>query len=84
MAGPAGYREGNKILYSAREDGRYKLFIYDLQNKTNKRLTDPPPPSSDARATVSTDGKKIVFNRQTDGIKNTIGIYMLHLNQEGG
>jgi len=75
---------GNKILYSAREDGRYKLFIYDLQNKTNKRLTDPPPPSYDARATVSTDGKKIVFNRQIDGIKNTIGIYILHLNQEGG
>jgi TolB protein len=70
---------GNKILYSAREDGRYKLFIYDLQYKTNKRLTDPPSPSYDARASISSDGKKIVFNRQTDGPKNTIGIYVLNL-----
>ena len=70
---------GNKILYSAREDGRYKLFVYDLQHKTNTRLTDPPAPSYDARASISSDGKKIVFNRQTDGPKNTIGIYVLNL-----
>jgi len=70
---------GNTILYSAREDGRYKLFIYDLKQKTNTRLTDPPSPSYDARASISGDGKKIVFNRQTDGPKNTIGIYVLNL-----
>ncbi len=76
---PCWFPEGNKILYSAREDGRYKLFIYDLRSKTNIRLTDPPSPSYDARACISADGKKIVFNRQTDGAKNTIGIYVLHL-----
>ncbi|HEY6976469.1 MAG TPA: DPP IV N-terminal domain-containing protein [Chitinophagaceae bacterium] len=81
---PCWLPEGNKILYSAREDGRYKLFIYDLQDNTTRRLTDPPSPFYDARAAVSADGKKIVFNRQIDGIKNTIGIYVLSLNREGG
>jgi len=72
---------GNKILYSAREDGRYKIFVCDLVTKTNKRLTDPPSPSYDARASISGDGKKIVFNRQIDGPKNTIGIYVLSFEQ---
>jgi TolB protein len=72
---------GNKILYSAREDGRYKLFVYDVATKANKKLTDPPSPSYDARASISRDGKKIVFNRQVDGPKNTIGIYVLNLDQ---
>jgi hypothetical protein len=63
------------------EGGRYKLFIYDLLTKVNKRLSDPPPPSYDARANISMDGKKIVFNRQIDGPKNTIGIYVLMLDE---
>jgi len=78
---PCWSPKGNKILYSAREDGRYKLFVYDTITKTNTRLTDPPSPSYDARANISSDGKKIVFNRQIDGPKNTIGIYVLNLGQ---
>jgi TolB protein len=77
---PCWLNADDKILYSAREDGRYKLFVYDLKNKINKRLTDPPSPSYDARVNISADGKKIVFNRQTDGIKNTIGIYVLNIS----
>ena len=79
---PCWLAGGNKILYSAREEGRYKIFLYDLQTRTTRRLTNPPPPSYDARATITADGKKIVFNRQTDGIKNTIGIYVLDLQQQ--
>jgi len=50
-----------------------------VTHKTRK-LTDPPAPYYDARANISTDGKKIVFNRQVDGIKNTIAIYVLRLD----
>jgi len=78
---PCWVNGDNEILYSARESGRYKLFLYDMQHKTNKRLTDPPLPSYDARANVSVDRKKIVFNRQIDGDKNTIGIYVLLLKE---
>lgn len=78
---PCWVNGDNTILYSAREGGRYKLFVYDVKNKTNTRLTNPPSPSYDARANLSPDRKKIVFNRQTDGEKNTIGIYVLQLSE---
>jgi Tol biopolymer transport system component len=70
---------GNEILYSGIENGSYKLFVYDLNTKTTHKISEPPAPYYDARANISRDGKKIVFNRQVDGIKNTIGIYVMYL-----
>jgi TolB protein len=71
---------GKQVVFSAIEEGRYKLFVYDLAGKSLKKLTEPPAKYDDGRANVSSDGKKIVFNRQINGRKNTIGIYVLRLD----
>jgi len=77
---PCWTPDGKRIIFSAVEDHRYKLFAYDIADKALTRLTDPPAPQYDARANVCADGGKIVFNRQVDGVKNTIGIYTLQLD----
>lgn len=76
---PSWMPNGKEILFSALDDDIYKLFIYDLKVKSIKRLTNPKHPYNDGRANISKDGKKIVFNRQVHGPKNTIGIYVLFL-----
>jgi TolB protein len=76
---PSWFPNGDDIIYSSDEDNTYKLFIYNLKTKQLKKISNPAFPSYDARANVSADGKKIVFNRQVDGTKNTIGIYVLYL-----
>jgi len=76
---PAWTPDGGEIVFSAVEADRYKLFLYDVAGNSIRRLTDPPADHDDGRAAVSADGKKIVFNRQVSGEKNTIGIYVLHL-----
>jgi Tol biopolymer transport system component len=77
---PCWMPNGNEILFSAVEDDVYKLFIYNLETKSFRRLTNPKVPYDDGRANISQDGKKIVFNRQVNGPKNTIGIYVLYLD----
>ncbi len=76
---PSWFPNGDDIIYSSEEDNTYKLFIYNLKTKQLKKISNPVYPYYDARANVSTDEKKIVFNRQVDGTKNTIGIYVLFL-----
>ena len=77
---PCWTPDGNRIIFSAIEDTSYKLFIYDLAARSLTKLTDPPRMYDDGRANVSADGKKVVFNRQINGRKNTIGIYTLPLD----
>jgi Tol biopolymer transport system component len=55
------------------------MFRYSFADASFTRLTNPPAPWYDARPNISPDGKMIVFNRQMDGEKNTIGIYVLDL-----
>ncbi len=77
---PCWTPDGKRIVFSAIENDSYKLFLYDLAAKTLTKLTEPPARYDDGRASVSADGKKIVFNRQINGKKNTIGIYTLQLD----
>ncbi len=78
---PCWTPSGDGIIFSAIKDGGYKLYHLELENGTLTQLTNPHPPAFDGRAHISADGKKIVFNRQTVGEKNTIGIYVLHLTR---
>jgi len=73
------FPDGNSFIFSTKENDIYKLYIYDLITNTMKKISNPPFPYWDARANVSRDGKKIVFNRQIVAEKNTIGIYILLL-----
>jgi len=77
---PCWMPDGKEILFSAVENDVYKLFIYNINQKSLRRLTNPTIPYDDGRANISHDGKKIVFNRQIDREKSTIGIYVLYLN----
>ncbi len=76
---PCWFPNGKAFVFSTKENDRYKLFIYNLASGSMKKISEPPPPSWDGRANISRDGKKIVFNRQIEGVKNTIGIYILNL-----
>ena len=46
-----------------------------------RRLTTPKAPWTDARPSVSPDGRRIVFNRASG---KTIGIYVLELGSATG
>lgn len=77
---PCWTNDGTGVIYAGVEDGRYKLFLKNLTDGSIRRLTNPPSPSFDARPNISPDGMKLVFNRQIEGVKNTIGIYTMKLN----
>jgi len=76
---PAWFPDGKKIIFSTKEKGIYKLHLFELESNRIYKISNPPHPYWDGRANVSSDGKKIVFNRQIDSVKNTIGIYMMYL-----
>lgn len=78
---PSWTPSGRGIVFSALKDGVFKLFVLDLDTKKLTQLTDPKRPAFDARANVSSDGTKIVFNRQVSGPRNTVGIYVLKLKE---
>jgi len=79
---PSWTPDGKHIIFSAVEDKVYKLFSYQLDDKSLIRLTNPSLPNNDCRANVSSDGKMVVFNRQHDN-KNgrTNSLYILNLNE---
>jgi Tol biopolymer transport system component len=68
--------DGNQIIYSSTWYGQFSLLSMNADGSDMKRLSIPKAPYYDARASVSPDGKEIVFNRQAEG---TIGIYILEL-----
>ena len=76
---PCWFPDGERFIFSTKEDGRYKLFSYNLRSKKMTKISDPPSPYWDGRAHISNDGQKIVFNRQISSTKNTIGIYVMEL-----
>ena len=77
---PTWTPDGSAVVYATIDNGSFKLFRYNIADGSRRRLTDPPPGSDDCRANVSPDGKRIVFNRQTDdknGRTNAIWILSL-------
>jgi TolB protein len=67
---------GSKVIFSSRWYGSFSLFSINPDGSDMKRISFPESPYYDARATVSPNGKEIVFNRQVEG---TIGIFILKL-----
>src|SRR5690606_7788691 len=55
--------KGNKYLWQILPE--YDIFVADLQGNITKQLTNTP--GYDAEATVSPDGKKIVFTSTRSG-----------------
>jgi len=63
---------GNRYIWPIYEG--YDIFLSDLDGKNVKRLTDSP--GYDAEATVSPDGKSIVFTSTRDG---DLDLYVMDL-----
>lgn len=73
---PVWTSDGSKIIFSSTWYGSFSLFTINPDGSDLRRISFPEPLYYDARASVSPDGKEIVFNRQTEG---TIGIFILRL-----
>lgn len=57
-------QEQNKILYSKWVEGKYHLFTFDLESKTEEQLTQTE--FDDVMGSWSKDGKIIAFTRKQD------------------
>ena len=69
---PDRKKYGNRYIWPLFEG--YDIFLSDLNGKITRRLTDTP--GYDAEATVSPDGKTIVFTSVRDG---DLDLYMMDL-----
>ena len=56
------------------------LFLVSLDTREKRRLTDPPPESSDFSPAVSPDGRTLAFNRWNDS--NRADLYLLSLSED--
>jgi len=73
---PAWFPDGEWIVYSSEVGDDFKLFRIRADGMDRRQLTTGP--GSDARAHVSPDGRRIVFNREID---DNINIHVLTLEE---
>lgn len=74
---PAWFPDSRHIVYSSEVDGLFKLFRMDVTTGAREQLTFGP--GNDQRANVSSDGTRVLFNRELD---NSIEIYELVLKPD--
>lgn len=77
---PVWVGDGRRIVYSSAQSGTFCLCVRDLDGGAPIQLTFAKPPYADARASVSPDGKRIAFNRDS---ADTIGICVVELPTAG-
>jgi len=76
---PAWTPDG-RVVYSSDRSGTFSLYVRELESGQDTRLTTPEAPWADGRATVSSDGRQVVFNRENG---KTIGIFVLDMPEAG-
>ncbi len=77
---PVWTPDGAHIVFSSARSGIFRLFRMDSAGGNAQELTTPEQGSFDARASVSPDGRSIVFNRERG---DTIGILVLEMPAAG-
>jgi Tol biopolymer transport system component len=73
---PTWMPDGRSIVYSSAKSGTFCLYVMGSDGSDPRQLTFATRPYGDARACVSADGRRIVFNRDKG---ETIGICVLEL-----
>lgn len=73
---PTWTPDGERIVFSSARTGSFRLYVMDASGGTASQLTLAGPEYADARAAVSADGTKIVFNRDS---RDTIGVCVIDL-----
>jgi Tol biopolymer transport system component len=76
---PAWAPDG-RVVYSSDRSGTFSLYVRELESGAELQLTTPKAPWADGRASVSADGRQVVFNRQSG---ETIGICVVDLPAAG-
>jgi len=74
---PTWMPDGRSIVYSSAKSGTFCLYVMGADGSDPRQLTFARRPYEDARACVSADGRRIVFNRDEG---ETIGICTLELS----
>jgi Tol biopolymer transport system component len=69
---PAWSPDGRQIAYSSDKAGTEDIYVMDVQNKTERRVTALPD-SAELMPAWSPDGKKIAFQKQ-DGSTQTVDL----------
>lgn len=75
---PTWYPDGKRILYASKTGHEFKLFSICSDGTRRRQVSFGP--GSDARADVSADGRRIVFNREID---DNINIHVMETPPEG-
>jgi len=78
---PTWTPDGRRIVYASGRGGPFALYSMRPDGSDIRQLTFPEKPLSDARPSVSKDGRKLLFNRQKG---ETIGIYVTSLEPASG
>lgn len=65
---PTWYPDGERVLYASESEGPFKLFSVRIDGTDRRQVTFGP--GHDARADVSSDGRRILFNREVNGAIN--------------
>lgn len=73
---PTWVPDGRRIVYSSARTGAFRLYVTDVNDLEPRQLTFANDPYVDARACVSPDREKVVFNRDQG---ETIGICVVAL-----
>jgi Tol biopolymer transport system component len=72
---PTWHPDGKRIIYASRVGEQFKLFSICADGTDRRQFTFGA--GNDARADVSSDGRKIVFNREID---DNINIHVLEMD----
>lgn len=60
--------DGKRIYYSSMESGVFSIYRINLDSGRKEQLTTAAEGEEDARASVSADGKTLIYNKRKDGL----------------